>query len=138
MAENKGQRSVRVKAAHAAAILALALSSDSKFLASGCEKNVLTIWNPTNLEKIHTFAMNQHRGKLTGLAFRLNTHQLFSCSADRSVKVWSLDEMAYVETLFGHEDTVTGIDSFLRGKFQCRSQYSISEAFIFQKYIDTY
>lgn len=37
---------------------------------------------------------------LQGLAFRIGTHQLFSCSADRSVKVWNLDEMAYVETLW--------------------------------------
>ena len=34
-----------------------------------------------------------------GLAFRKGSHQLFSASMDRSVKVWNLDEMAYIETL---------------------------------------
>lgn len=33
---------------------------------------------------------------------------------DKSVKVWSLDEMAYVETVFGHQDTVTSIDAMMR------------------------
>lgn len=34
-----------------------------------------------------------------GLAFRKGFHQLYSASHDRSVKVWNLEEMAYVETL---------------------------------------
>lgn len=34
-----------------------------------------------------------------GLVFRKNSHQLFSASHDRLVKIWNLDEMAYVETL---------------------------------------
>ena len=34
-----------------------------------------------------------------GLAFRRNSHQLFSSSQDRSVKLWNIDEMTYVETL---------------------------------------
>ena len=34
-----------------------------------------------------------------GLAFRKGSHDLFSASHDRSVKIWNLDEMAYVETL---------------------------------------
>ncbi|OQR79857.1 U3 small nucleolar RNA-interacting protein 2-like [Tropilaelaps mercedesae] len=139
----QGHRTTRVKNAHSAAVLALALSSDGRYLASGCAKNVLTIWNPDTLEKLHTFGIAQHRGKVTGsfaqkfggwslfvgvgsladsvtrresLAFRYGSHQLFSCSADRSVKVWSLDEMAYVETLVGHEDSVTCIDSFIKDR----------------------
>jgi len=40
---------------------------------------------------------------VTCLAFREGTHELFSGSLDRSVKLWSLDDMAYVDTLFGHQ-----------------------------------
>jgi ribosomal RNA-processing protein 9 len=39
--------------------------------------------------------------------FRKKSHTLYSCSDDRSVRVWSLDEMGYVETLFGHQDVVS-------------------------------
>lgn len=32
------------------------------------------------------------------------------------VKVWNLDEMAYVESLFGHHDTIMSVDSFVRDR----------------------
>ena len=30
------------------------------------------------------------------------------------MKVWNVDEMAYVETLFGHQDRITGVDAGVR------------------------
>uniref|UniRef100_A0A0L8GPK9 Ribosomal RNA-processing protein 9 n=1 Tax=Octopus bimaculoides TaxID=37653 RepID=A0A0L8GPK9_OCTBM len=79
---------------------------------SGDKSKLIHIWNPTNCQHIQTF--KGHRDAITGLAFRKNTHQMFSCSQDRSVKVWDLDQMSYVETLFGHQDTITGIDCLTR------------------------
>lgn len=46
-----------------------------------------------------------------GLVFRLNTQQLYSCSKDRSVKVWDLEQLGYVDTLFGHVDAAVDIDA---------------------------
>ena len=34
-----------------------------------------------------------------GLAFQQGSYELFSCSSDRTVIIWNLDEMVYVETL---------------------------------------
>ncbi|XP_033105638.1 U3 small nucleolar RNA-interacting protein 2-like isoform X2 [Anneissia japonica] len=99
---------------HTTQVLALAISTDNKFLASGCKSKVIHIWNPQSMERIHTF--KGHRDSISGLAFRKGTHQLFSASHDRSVKVWNLDEMAYVETLFGHQDSITAIDSLTRDR----------------------
>ena len=42
-----------------------------------------------------------HRGGVNCLAFRDGTKTLFSGSDDRCVKIWSLDDMAYVDTLYG-------------------------------------
>ena len=39
---------------------------------------------------------------------QVGTHNLFSASADRSVKIWSMDEHAYVDTLFGHRELALG------------------------------
>lgn len=78
-------------------VMCLALSSDSKFLAVSDQSHKIFIYDPTTLKKVHTF--DGHRGIVTGLVFRRDSHQMFSCSDDRSVKVWSLDEMIYVETL---------------------------------------
>lgn len=100
------------KSGHGGHVLAISISSDGTYLASGCQHKVIFIWNPTTMQQIHMF--QGHRGPVMGLAFRTGSHQLYSCSADRSVKVWNLDEMAYVETLFGHQDAVTAIDSYTR------------------------
>ncbi|KAK6176732.1 hypothetical protein SNE40_014974 [Patella caerulea] len=97
---------------HTSHILSLAITTDSKYLASGDVNNLLKIWNPDTLQHIKTF--HGHRGPVSGLSFRKGTHQLFSASHDRSVKIWNLDEMSYVETLFGHQDSVTSIDSLTR------------------------
>jgi len=49
-----------------------------------------------------------------GAAFRRQSHELFTCSTDRSVKVWTLDEMAYIETVFGHRDNIQAIDAMTK------------------------
>ncbi|XP_071455825.1 U3 small nucleolar RNA-interacting protein 2 [Hetaerina americana] len=87
----------------------LALSFDDKFLASGDDDKRVQIWKPDNLELLQTFT--SHRDAVTGLAFRLNSHQLFSVSKDRTVKLWSIDDMCYVETMYGHMNGVTDVDS---------------------------
>lgn len=51
----------------------------------------------------------QHRDAVTSLAFRRGTNQLYSSSKDRTIKTW--DELAYLETLFGHQDEVVDVAS---------------------------
>lgn len=48
---------------------------------------------------------------VSALVFRKDTHTLYSASMDRCVKVWDLDDMAYVESLFGHQSGITSIDA---------------------------
>ncbi len=78
-------------------IFCMALSTDFKFLAISDRSEMIQIWNPETMTHLHIFV--GHRDFVTGVTFRKDSHQMFSCSQDRSVKVWSLDEMAYVETL---------------------------------------
>lgn len=49
--------------------------------------------------------------RFQGLAFRHNSRQMFSTSEDKTVKHWNLDDMCYVETLFGHQEAVLGVDA---------------------------
>ncbi|KAF8428167.1 WD40-repeat-containing domain protein [Tirmania nivea] len=92
---------------HIDEILTIAASQDGKFIATGGRDNWIVVWNPETLTPLKIF--KQHRSPVMGLVFRRNTNQMYSCSADRTVKSWSLDELAYVETLFGHQDEVVGI-----------------------------
>lgn len=78
-------------------VIAICLSSDGRFLALADGGNTIQIWCPKELKHLKTF--HGHRDTVTGLVFRRQTHDLYSCSRDRSVKIWSVDEMAYVESL---------------------------------------
>jgi ribosomal RNA-processing protein 9 len=90
-------------------------------VACASEKNIVAVAG--NDKRIHVFDMRTkkfvttfagHRGAVTGLTFRHGTGQLFSCSEDRTVKIWSVDDMAYVDTLFGHQSELYGIDAHKR------------------------
>ena len=94
---------------HTASILCIAASSDSRFLATGGADNRLIVWDAATLTPLRVFT--QHRDSVTALAFRGKTNQLFSASKDRTIKIWSLDELAYVDTLFGHQDEVVDVSA---------------------------
>jgi ribosomal RNA-processing protein 9 len=46
-----------------------------------------------------------HRGGIRGLVFRKKKHTLYSCSDDKSIRIWCCDAWGYVESLFGHQDS---------------------------------
>ncbi|KAK4323667.1 hypothetical protein Pmani_005640 [Petrolisthes manimaculis] len=106
----KGTEGVHV--GHTSHIYALAVSSDGKFLASGDKGGYVHIWEAETLQHLKTF--KKHRETVSGLAFRVGSHTLFSASHDRMVMVWDLDVMAFVENLGGHQDAITGIDAYIR------------------------
>ncbi|KOS18456.1 putative WD repeat-containing protein [Escovopsis weberi] len=94
---------------HVGRILAVAASGDGRFVVTGGEDKKIIVYDAETLRPVKVFT--HHRDAVTGLAFRRGTNQLYSCSRDRTVKVWSLDELAYIETLFGHQDEVLDIDA---------------------------
>ncbi|RLN92998.1 hypothetical protein BBJ28_00016427 [Nothophytophthora sp. Chile5] len=93
-------------------VLALAVSSDGKYLASGGRDKLVRVWDVEKNELQESFS--GHRDAISALAFRLRSHSLFSGSLDRSIKHWNLTEMGYVETLFGHQGEVNGLDSLYK------------------------
>lgn len=94
---------------HIADILCVAASQDGKFVVTGGADKRLVVYDAKSLKPLRVFT--HHRDAVTGLAFRRGSNQLYSASKDRTVKVWSLDELAYIETLFGHQDQVVDIDA---------------------------
>ena len=78
---------------------------------AGADKRI-HVWDTRTAKKVHEFA--SHRGAVTGLAIRDGTGQMFSSSTDKTLKVWSLDDMAYVDTLFGHQSDVLGVSRSAR------------------------
>uniref|UniRef100_A0A8D8V4Z4 U3 small nucleolar RNA-interacting protein 2 n=1 Tax=Cacopsylla melanoneura TaxID=428564 RepID=A0A8D8V4Z4_9HEMI len=88
-------------------ILTLAVSPDNRVVASGDAQCNIQLWSPC-LEIQHTFS--GHKAAVTGLAFSFECDTLFSSSNDRSIKVWNIEDYAYVETLFGHQSSITSLD----------------------------
>lgn len=90
-------------------VLCCAVSGEKNlFVTGGADKRV-HVWDTRSMTHITSFS--GHRGAVTGLGFRHGTGQLFSCSEDRTVKIWSLDDMAYVDTLFGHQQRCISLDT---------------------------
>lgn len=90
---------------HTAPILCVAASDTGKYVATGGADKRLIIWSADELKPLRVFT--QHRDIVTSLAFRRGTNQLYSSSADRTIKIW--DELSYIETLFGHQDQVVDV-----------------------------
>uniref|UniRef100_A0A8C4Q0K4 Ribosomal RNA processing 9, U3 small nucleolar RNA binding protein n=1 Tax=Eptatretus burgeri TaxID=7764 RepID=A0A8C4Q0K4_EPTBU len=125
--------SLRLLRGHKLPVTCLVITPDDSHIISGSKDGAIIKWNVQSGKKVSTIAGLKkgdatragHRtqvlcmsissdGKYLGLSFRKGTHELYSASYDRSVKVWNVDEMAYVETLFGHQDAITGLDSLGR------------------------
>ena len=51
-----------------------------------------------------------HKGPVSCLTFRQGSSELFSGSFDRSIKIWNVEDRAYMSTLFGHQSEVLAID----------------------------
>lgn len=127
---NKGHRGI---------INDISVSSDGKYLATAGNDKKLIIWDAKTGAHLETFS--QHRDSVTvsrppfrlsthpsrsstplhqlllvfqGVAFRKGSAQLFSTSLDRTIKVWDISQLMYVETLFGHQEGVTAVDSLLK------------------------
>ena len=61
-----------------------------------------------------TFSLNASFPLLQALTFRHGTQQLYSGSFDRTLKLFDLSVLGYVETLFGHQDSVLSLDALRR------------------------
>jgi ribosomal RNA-processing protein 9 len=79
----------------------VAVSSDGRYVAAGGRDKLIHVFDSRTNEEIKSFS--GHRDDVTCLSFQRDSMSLFSGSLDRCIKHWDLNEMGYLETLFGHQ-----------------------------------
>ena len=103
------------KQCHEGEVLAVAVTTDGRYVVSGGRDKMLRIYDARQAHaEIKSFS--GHRDAITSLAFRRDSKSLFSGSMDRCLKHWDLNEMGYLETMFGHQEGVTGVDCWTKEK----------------------
>ncbi len=105
---------------HVGEILAMSLSSDGVYLATGGRDKAVRIWDTRSQTQVECF--RQHMDVVSCLSFRRDSLALYTGSYDRTVNVYNIEEMAYVEPLYGHQSPVTALTSL----YQERA-YTVSE-----------
>ncbi|KAF3525057.1 hypothetical protein F2Q69_00050758, partial [Brassica cretica] len=94
---------------HSRATLALAASSDGRYLATGGVDRHVHIWDVWTREQVQAFP--GHRNTVSCLCFRHGSTNLYSGSFDWSVKAWNVEDKTFVQDSFGHQDDVLAIDA---------------------------
>lgn len=88
--------------AHEGEILAIAVSSDGRYCASGGRDKLIRMYDRrSKVAEVKT--LQGHNGAISALAFQVGGMALFSGSHDRTIKHWDVGTLSYVETLFGHQ-----------------------------------
>jgi ribosomal RNA-processing protein 9 len=96
-------------------VLSVACSDDGRYAAVGRRDTTVCIYDIRSNAKtslVKTFT--GHKAPITSLTFRTQSLQLFSGSEDRCIRHYNLNEMMYLETLYGHQFGVTGVDCHLK------------------------
>ncbi|CAE6185227.1 unnamed protein product [Arabidopsis arenosa] len=82
--------------------LALAVSSDGRYLATGGVDCHVHLWD---------IRFTGHRGIVSSLCFREGTAELFSGSYDRTLRIWNAEDRTYIDSSFGHQSEILSIDA---------------------------
>ena len=90
------------------------ISPNDKYIVTGGMDTFVKVWNFETLEHVKDF--KAHQQSVTSLTFRRDceTLELFSSSKDRSLKAWNLDQMGFVDAMYGHQDAIMQIDMLSR------------------------
>jgi ribosomal RNA-processing protein 9 len=120
----KGFRHKRNGNCHFDEILTVCVSDDGGFIASAGKDRLIHVWKTDSFE--HFACFKGHKDTVSAVKFAYNSHTLFSCSFDRTVKVWEVDDRVVLDTLHGHYSPVHDLDCFIHDKaFSCGFDCSV-------------
>lgn len=128
--KGKGKSKAEEVGGHTDEVLGLAVSFDGKVLASAGKDKVIGVWDVEGEGGKWLRGLGGHKDKvavrcflfdlrrrqssrssLQSIAFRQGTLQLYSSSFDRTIKLFDLSTLSYIETLFGHQDCIQHVSA---------------------------
>lgn len=96
---------------HCDEIFTSATSPDGKFLVTGGKDGRIIVWSINSLSCIRVLETKNRKGEVLSLAFRRNSDQLYVACADLKIRTYSINQLAQLETLYGHQDLVVDISA---------------------------
>jgi serine/threonine protein kinase len=79
----------RILSGHQETVLAVAITPDGKYIASGCLDGQIWLWNGLTGELIHRSIA--HESAIRSMAFAADNRTLITASWDRAIKVWKVN-----------------------------------------------
>lgn len=105
---------------HKDEILTADISFDGQFLITAGKDRLVRLWDLKSSCFLHAF--RGHRGSITGVRFKDNSHDFVSLGEDRAMKLWDGQKRVFLETFYGHAAQPVSIDR-LGGRFFVSSGY---------------
>jgi len=104
-------------------------ADDSKIITGGNDKKVI-IFDKNKETLLHT--LKGHTKKITGVMFHSTQDVVFSCSADKTTKIWSASKEGYSasHTVKCHQDEVTDFGLHVTGDYMVTSSLDSTWAFV--------
>lgn len=102
---------------HCDEILTVAVSPDGKYVVTGGRDKRLIVWSSESLAPLRVLETRDRRGEILGLVFRRGSDQLYASCADLKVRTYSVNQLAQLEVLYGHQDLVVDISAL--GQERC-------------------
>jgi len=85
-------------------------SNTDRLFTLGIDRNI-TVWHRPSHSPLSTFGKSSggHTERVTGMVVTSNGQEVYTCSMDKTIIGWNVEDQKIIKTLYGHESCVSDI-----------------------------